>query len=282
MKSFSFYSYKGGVGRSTLLCNVARVLADEGKKVACIDCDIESTGLQPILRQRALRHDASALQGILVERSENRLIDLIDGAVDAIPMRSGEGRILLIPAAINHRQTRKVNEVMSSDRDLVFNNLDTLIGRLETEFKVDYVFFDSRAGISDMAEPALQYADGVVIAFRLGIQQQIGVGALLQYLMDYYPALGRFDVEFILQASNIPDEERCLQEIKVFTDELLKMRTEVVKECDMEPNSFPMQVMQPIWANRELQDYGSRVLIPDKSKEWDETINRYKEIAHRL
>ncbi len=40
----TFYSYKGGVGRSLALLNVAAVLARAGKKVVAIDMDLEAPG----------------------------------------------------------------------------------------------------------------------------------------------------------------------------------------------------------------------------------------------
>lgn len=45
----AFYSYKGGVGRSTSLAIVARLLAREGLKVATIDLDLEAPGLNSLL-----------------------------------------------------------------------------------------------------------------------------------------------------------------------------------------------------------------------------------------
>ena len=44
-KKITFYSYKGGVGRSLALINVATILAHKGKNVACLDYDIEAPGL---------------------------------------------------------------------------------------------------------------------------------------------------------------------------------------------------------------------------------------------
>ena len=41
----TFYSYKGGVGRSLLLANAARFLATLGKGVVAIDFDFEAPGL---------------------------------------------------------------------------------------------------------------------------------------------------------------------------------------------------------------------------------------------
>ena len=45
MKTITFYSYKGGVGRSLTLSNIAMRLADLGKKVCIIDFDLEAPGL---------------------------------------------------------------------------------------------------------------------------------------------------------------------------------------------------------------------------------------------
>ncbi len=41
----TFYSYKGGVGRSFILANVAAVLARWGARVLCVDWDLEAPGL---------------------------------------------------------------------------------------------------------------------------------------------------------------------------------------------------------------------------------------------
>jgi cellulose biosynthesis protein BcsQ len=41
----TFYSYKGGVGRSAAVANVATLLAQRGKKVLAVDFDVEAPGL---------------------------------------------------------------------------------------------------------------------------------------------------------------------------------------------------------------------------------------------
>lgn len=45
MKTITFYSYKGGVGRTLALANFARYLVEEGKKVVIIDMDLEAPGM---------------------------------------------------------------------------------------------------------------------------------------------------------------------------------------------------------------------------------------------
>jgi Mrp family chromosome partitioning ATPase len=41
----TFYSYKGGVGRSMAVANVAALLAQWGRKVLVVDWDLEAPGL---------------------------------------------------------------------------------------------------------------------------------------------------------------------------------------------------------------------------------------------
>src|ERR1051325_9490843 len=45
MRTITFYSYKGGVGRTLLLANVAKYLSRFGQKVFAIDFDLEAPGL---------------------------------------------------------------------------------------------------------------------------------------------------------------------------------------------------------------------------------------------
>jgi Mrp family chromosome partitioning ATPase len=63
----TFYSYKGGTGRSMALANVAWILASAGKRVLTIDWDLEAPGLhryfQPFLTDKELSGQES--QGVI-------------------------------------------------------------------------------------------------------------------------------------------------------------------------------------------------------------------------
>src|SRR5436190_7243779 len=45
----TFYSYKGGVGRTMALANIATLLATWGKKVLVVDWDLEAPGVEHFL-----------------------------------------------------------------------------------------------------------------------------------------------------------------------------------------------------------------------------------------
>jgi len=43
---YTFYSFKGGVGRSMALANIAALLAKAGRKILAVDWDLEAPGLE--------------------------------------------------------------------------------------------------------------------------------------------------------------------------------------------------------------------------------------------
>ena len=70
---FTFYSYKGGVGRSLALINVAYELARRGRHVLVVDFDIEAPGISGFLRRA----------GEITGQSKHDAIDLVQWACEA-------------------------------------------------------------------------------------------------------------------------------------------------------------------------------------------------------
>lgn len=61
----TFYSYKGGTGRSMALANVAWVLASNGRKVLVIDWDLEAPGLHRYFAPFLLDPELSRTEGLI-------------------------------------------------------------------------------------------------------------------------------------------------------------------------------------------------------------------------
>src|SRR6266704_3522755 len=67
----TFYSYKGGVGRTMALANIATLLASWGKRVLIVDWDLEAPGIEHFFfRGSELSH----------VREQKGLIDLLTDA----------------------------------------------------------------------------------------------------------------------------------------------------------------------------------------------------------
>ena len=61
----TFYSYKGGTGRTMALANVAWILASNGKRVLAVDWDLEAPGLHRYFRPFLLDKDLTSSPGII-------------------------------------------------------------------------------------------------------------------------------------------------------------------------------------------------------------------------
>jgi len=102
MKTIVFYSYKGGVGRTLALVNVANRLAEFGKKVCIIDFDLEAPGLEYKYGNKIdVNSITTGIVDYIYKFTTERDVDSIEKYAIDIPMSPPQKNIHLIPAG-NH------------------------------------------------------------------------------------------------------------------------------------------------------------------------------------
>ena len=65
----TFYSYKGGTGRTMAMQNIAWILASNGHRVLLIDWDLEAPGLHRYLRPFLVDPELASSPGLIEPRS---------------------------------------------------------------------------------------------------------------------------------------------------------------------------------------------------------------------
>jgi hypothetical protein len=193
-KIVTFYSYKGGTGRSMALANVAWILASNGYQVLAVDWDLEAPGLHRYFHPFLLDPELADTPGVL-----DMVWDVATAAMDpAVPERAdwhqpyadvlnyavslrrkflGGGTLDLLPAG---RQ-----DPLYSTRVGAFdwtNFYDRLGGgafleavRTSMRAEYDYVLIDSRTGLSDTSGICtVQLPDMLVIGFTFNTQSVSG------------------------------------------------------------------------------------------------------------
>lgn len=197
-KIITFYSYKGGTGRSMALANVAWILASNGQRVLALDWDLEAPGLHRYFHPFLLDKELTSTPGLIDYFTDvnaaareaagsdetnwwkswtslMRYTCSVDwpfpesGTIDLVPAgRQGPGYAERV-AIFNW--TQFYDEVGGG----VF--LEALKQELRRDY--DYVLIDSRTGISDTAGICtVQMPDELVVCFTLNQQSIKGAAAI--------------------------------------------------------------------------------------------------------
>lgn len=198
----TFYSYKGGTGRSMALANIAWILACNGKRVLAIDWDLEAPGLHRYFRPFLLDPELGASEGLidLIDRYATAAITPVASGADPSPDWYLEyanfedhvlgldfehfppgGKIDLLPAG---RQSDTYAVKVSSFNWQNFYDrlgggafLEAVKARARSDY--DYVLIDSRTGVSDTAGICTaQMPDSLVVCFTYNNQSIKGAAAV--------------------------------------------------------------------------------------------------------
>ena len=191
-----FASLKGGVGRSTALAVTASDLARRSKNILVIDLDLEAPGVGDMLLDDE-RVPRFGTVDYLVENGLGSVHDrYLQDFVGTSPLTTpGGGRVDVLPAlgrqAFDHpsntipKLSRAMIEDISSDGDsvAVAVQIADMVCRFTGRDSYDAVLIDSRAGLSELAAPAILGLGANVLLFGTAQRQTIhGYAALLANL----------------------------------------------------------------------------------------------------
>ncbi|MGA2403998.1 MAG: tetratricopeptide repeat protein, partial [Syntrophobacteraceae bacterium] len=211
MFTVTFYSYKGGVGRTLALANVAYTLATEGGKqrVMVVDFDLEAPGIDAIApfdsgkateKGGIVEYIAEYAKGR--EASPDALPSLLPYAreVDGIP------NLMVMPAGKKDSQYQETLTCLNWESFYKFKHgyrfFEQFKRKIEQEFSPDYLLVDSRTGLADVAGITThQLADLVVLVFNLNRQNLDGITRCYQSIVS---AAKPRPIKIMLVASPIP------------------------------------------------------------------------------
>ncbi|MEY3329461.1 MAG: ParA family protein, partial [Planktothrix agardhii] len=203
-RTVTFYSFKGGVGRTTALTHVAWILAMRGRKVVAVDLDLEAPGLSTAFSLNPLPE--FGIVDYFYERSylpkglkPNILITKIFGEV-TIP--DATGRLFIVPAgSLSLDYISKVDDLRATTILDQGETLWSIFSReIQEQLKPDIILVDSRTGINEWgALSLLQAADEAIIFLFPNEQNRQGIDLLLKSLNSF----GKLSINFVF--SPVPD-----------------------------------------------------------------------------
>ncbi len=189
---YTFYSYKGGVGRTMALANIAELFYQKGFRVLMVDCDLEAPGLEryfpsldlnTVLQQHGMidmllqyknqmENDNDPQKPFTPENPKNHVIDVYR-------TNKGKGKLYLLTAGkrtknnfsnyVRSVQTFNWQEFYDAwEGELYFNWL-----REQFENIADIILIDSRTGVSEMGGVCTYHLADVIVMLCAPNQQNL-------------------------------------------------------------------------------------------------------------
>ena len=246
----TFYSYKGGVGRTLALLNVAYEMADSGLRVLVVDFDLEAPSIQVDGWKRPNHENEveavnsgsdhhGAVEFVSEYLTTMRVPMVADYVLNATP-KGCNGEIALLPSGIpDDTYVERLSKIdwndlyAAHDGYVMFEDL-----RAQWEgLGFDYVLLNSRTGLTDIAGICTRHLpDAVVTMFRPDDQSLGGTVGVVHSIRREKPTPRRREsivLHFVMAGIPDADDEHGIldarrrafqEELKVPPRQLLEVR----------------------------------------------------------
>ena len=196
----TFYSYKGGMGRSTTLASFASYCAKiRKKKVVIIDCDFEAPGFTNYfdLNNEILAQKNGIVEYLLDKqfvKETNEKLDIQANYSYKVGYEYvGDGEIHIVPAGnLSNEEISENNSSIHrshyleglsrldiSSIDNIVEQFEDFITDISTQLNPDIILFDSRTGFNDTFAVLSGLSEIIVGFFGNNLQTQIGLEQFL-------------------------------------------------------------------------------------------------------
>ena len=182
--TYTLYSIKGGVGRSTSAAVLSWHLARRGEAVLVVDLDLESPGISSAMLDQSRRPEFGVVDWFVED-----LVGQGDGVIeDMIAMPSwhdglpGDVRIVPAHGALPGEYLAKLGRVYMDTDDRWTERLEQLLRKLREAVEPTVVLLESRSGLHDIAAAAVTDLDAHVLLFAVDSETNWeGYGTLFEH-----------------------------------------------------------------------------------------------------
>jgi tetratricopeptide (TPR) repeat protein len=228
MFTVTFYSFKGGVGRTLSMMNTAYRLSARGRTVFILDFDLEAPGVDVFFPST---QPSRGLLDCIAQYSETGSVPPIEEFVSEMSWNN-PGKAFYVSAGRRDSNYQsllaKLNWKDFYARHQGFYFVENLKAAIQVLYKPDYLLVDSRTGLTDISGICtLQLPDLVVLLFGLNDQNLIGTSQIYRTITQN--KLDR-SIQTLLVASPVPDVPEF---VGIKKERLLRARDLLGSEPDM-------------------------------------------------
>jgi tetratricopeptide (TPR) repeat protein len=180
----TFYSYKGGVGRTMALANVAAKLAQEGRRVLLIDFDLEAPGLDAFEGLGCAKGHSGVVEYVAEYLATGKAPPIGPFVRECVPSSTHlRGKLWLMPSGKKdqqyNRDRARINWTELYDKFDGEQFIENWKTDIEKTYTPDYVLIDSRTGLTDVGGICtLHLPQLVVLLYALNDQNIHGIAGV--------------------------------------------------------------------------------------------------------
>ncbi|NET59187.1 MAG: MinD/ParA family protein [Symploca sp. SIO2E6] len=252
----SIHSYRGGTGKSNLSANLAASMALLGKRVALVDTDIQSPGVNVIFKL-----DEATISDTLNNYlwGECAVTDIAHNVTQVLHEESGQmanGSLYLIPSSMKSKDIAKVLGE-GYDVELLQEGLEELSGQLE----LDYLFIDTHPGLNEETLLAVGISDMLVIILRPDQQDYLGTGVVVEVaenlevpetILVVNKVLPDFDLDALKQKVE-ETYKKTVSGILPLSNEMLRLGSQGLFCCRFPEHDLTQELNQIVTKIRTLE-----------------------------
>jgi MinD-like ATPase involved in chromosome partitioning or flagellar assembly len=206
----TFYSFKGGVGRTQALVNVGVELAQRGRRVLLVDFDLEAPGIDSYPLPKPKEPAPGIVEFVTEYMLSGEAPDATRHIYECRNAGQQGGRLWVMPSG--HQDDTYARRLSEIDWRMLYSEgggyvlFEDLKLQWEQALAPDYVLIDSRTGHSDVSGICTrQLPDSVVILFFPTDQNLRGLPKVVEDIRSEHTGPRKKAIDLLFVMSNIPD-----------------------------------------------------------------------------
>ena len=304
MKKYSFFSYKGGSGRSTLAYNTIPFLVKElnaspKAPILVFDLDIDSAGLTFLFKKSGVNTDAFSIQEALdtpysIIRNNPDTVDIEHHAIfkSCIPIgravygldEDNDRSVLFVPTKRNIAigGDGNGNYVIGGDEERRFKRI---IEDCDA-FGFSAVLFDTPAGNQATAQWSLEISDAIVVCMRITYQMREGTREYLDMKLKNFS-----NKKVFIVPNAVPTDEIFVDGYRVDYEYLKGTINDMFKDISINDNQINLEMLgvgKPYFGINEIkrfkiqEDVLFKIAPEKRSGDENSAIEAYRRLATLL
>lgn len=275
----TFYSYKGGTGRTTSLAFFASWLAtNHGKKVVIIDCDFEAPGLTNYFD---ISEDRKGILEYLLDaeyaKLKNESLDITKDYSHKVRHEYvGKGEVFIVPAgnlsseligsssrsyrsdyleALARLDITSTHHIIQQFQDF----FEDLKNQINLNFENSVILIDSRTGFNDTFATLATLSDIIVGFFGINKQSQVGITQFL----DNFGTINNTQNKQILLVNSISESRDYEVVFREFVNQYISQNESSFTEVELGKKDFVNNIFR-IPRSQFLGKLGTALEVSDR------------------